>query len=342
MVHFLVTALCLASSSAISEPPRSSLVLPARLEARVSPPPPTQPAPAPAVAFRLDEIDLIPEGIAYDPQTRQFFLSSINKHKVIAVSETGKASDFIGTGQDGVLESLGMKVDARRRRLWVLSNERSGDRRTAAVHVFDVDSKACLKKFILDAETPQLLNDLVLTGEGDAFITDSDADKIYEVPGDLDRLGLFLESHELLKDANGIAISPDGSTLYIAAGDWITIVDAKTKTMRPAGNPGAVAGGGIDGLAYYKGDLVAIVNGVAAEKDIRIARFRLDPSGWNVTGAATIDQGNPLFNIPTTCVIVGDDLFCLANTSLLVHVQKRMSDRSLLQKPMVLKYSLSR
>jgi sugar lactone lactonase YvrE len=47
------------------------------------------------VAFRLDEKDLIPEGITHDSRTGRFFLSSINKEKVVAVDAAGKASDFV-------------------------------------------------------------------------------------------------------------------------------------------------------------------------------------------------------------------------------------------------------
>ncbi len=74
-----------------------------------------------SVAFRLEEKDLVPEGIAYDARTRQFFLSSINKGKVVAVSATGEATDFAGPRRDGLMETLGMKVDEKARRLWVLS-----------------------------------------------------------------------------------------------------------------------------------------------------------------------------------------------------------------------------
>ena len=34
-----------------------------------------------SVAFTIEEKDLIPEGITYDPGTHRFFVSSINKEK---------------------------------------------------------------------------------------------------------------------------------------------------------------------------------------------------------------------------------------------------------------------
>ena len=48
-----------------------------------------------SVAFTIEEKDLIPEGITYDPGTHQFFVSSINKEKVVAINENGTARDFL-------------------------------------------------------------------------------------------------------------------------------------------------------------------------------------------------------------------------------------------------------
>jgi len=294
-----------------------------------------------SVAFRLDEIDLIPEGITHDSRTGRFFLSSINKEKVVAVSAAGKALDFIKSGQDGVMESLGLKVDGKNRRLWVLSNKEVDDRHLAAVHVFHLDSGALVKKFVLDKKEHQLFNDLVLTREGAAYITDTEAHRIYFVPPDLSRLELFLESTDLLNSANGIAISPDNAVLYVAALKHLTLIDLKTKAMRPIGNPAAADDFGIDGLLFHQGGLVAVVNGVATEEDIHIARYDLSPDGREIRSRSIIDKANPLFNIPTTAVIVGDDLFCLADTGLGVFLKNQMNDRSKLRNPTVLKYNLA-
>lgn len=318
MVSIIIMALCLTASASTPAPVGS---IPA------------------SVAFRVDEKDLIPEGIAHDPRTGSFFLSSINKRKVVAISPTGKASDFVKTGQDGVLETLGLKVDAKNRRLWVLSNEESGGRYRSAVHVFHVDTRTCLKKFASESGAPQLLNDLVLTDDGSAYITDTEARKIYEVPADLSRFELFAGPDGLLKDANGIAISPDNATLYVAAALGITLVDLKSNAIRPIGNAEAVGRQGIDGLVYYRGGLIGVVNGVKRVEDIHIARYRLSPDGREIVAVSTIDKANPLFNIPTTCVIEGDSLFCLADTSLGVYLSGRL-DTGNLRKPAVLKYAL--
>ena len=41
------------------------------------------------VAFRVDERDLIPEGLAHDPVTGDFFLGSLFKRKIVRVGRRG-------------------------------------------------------------------------------------------------------------------------------------------------------------------------------------------------------------------------------------------------------------
>ncbi len=65
------------------------------------------------VAFLLPETDLIPEGIAYDPSEKTFYLGSTYKRKIIKISPDGQATDFKRAGEDNLWEVLGMKVDGR-------------------------------------------------------------------------------------------------------------------------------------------------------------------------------------------------------------------------------------
>ena len=80
----------------------------------------TVPPPA-EVAFRIADPDLIPEGIAYDPKTRTFFVGSTFKRKIVAVDAAGRARDFTTEAQDGIFGVLGLRVDADRRILWAIS-----------------------------------------------------------------------------------------------------------------------------------------------------------------------------------------------------------------------------
>src|SRR6478736_4914990 len=72
------------------------------------------------IAFRLTEKDLIPEGITFDPTTKSFYVSSINKRKIVKVDEQGRVSDFIPSGQDEIGEVLGLKI--AKGKLWACND----------------------------------------------------------------------------------------------------------------------------------------------------------------------------------------------------------------------------
>ncbi|HAM09363.1 MAG: hypothetical protein A2X05_01775 [Bacteroidetes bacterium GWE2_41_25] len=292
------------------------------------------------VAFTLEEKDLIPEGITYDPVSKQFFVSSINKEKVISVSTKGKVSDFINPGQDSIMETLGMKVDESERRLWVVSNIKRDEMNYSAIHIYNIDSKELVNKLIVRSAEPQLLNDLVLTKKGEAYITDSYAGKIYRADAKLEKLELFAGPDSLLRWVNGIAVSPDDRILFPASGAFITTIDIRTGTIRPIGDPSQIGTAGIDGIVFYKGSLIGIVNAKDNESEMYIASYELNAAMNEIVKVSVIDKGNPLFNLPTTCTIAGDELYCLGNTSLRLFFQDKTNEKGLFKNPLILRYKL--
>jgi hypothetical protein len=79
------------------------------------------------IAFTIPEKDLIPEGIAYDPVTKSFFVSSTHKRKIVRVDAGGRCTDFTSEAQEGLAGVVGMRVDARRRLLWAVSSDAGED-----------------------------------------------------------------------------------------------------------------------------------------------------------------------------------------------------------------------
>ena len=66
--------------------------------------------------------------------------------------------------------------------------------------------------------------------------------------------------------------------------------------------------GGIDGLSMHRGKLIGIQNALGKTRVIRI-----DPANGNVE---ILESGNPVFDIPTTGTVAGDDYFFIANSQL--------------------------
>ena len=72
-----------------------------------------------------------------------------------------------------------------------------------------------------------------------------------------------------------------------------------------------------------------------------IAVYQLSQNLDEITEMSIIDKGNPLFNLPTTCVVADDYLYCLAGTSLRTFFNDRMNSKNKLQNPVILKYKIS-
>lgn len=305
--------------------------------------PPTEKLQNSTIAFTVAEKDLFPEGITYDPKTEQFFLGSILKKKIIAVGRDGSESDFVKSGQDGLSECLGLKVDAQRRRLWALSYDGkwSGDK-IASVHIFDIDTKKLVKKLSVEKGKFPAFNDLVLTEDGGAYITDCIGNAVYHVTPDLEKIELFVRSDELLRVANGIQISADQSFLYVASETkGIVLLDLATKNLEPIANRLGIDSKVIDGLMFYKNGLIGILNPGFDPKFHCIVRYFLSDDGKEITGAVIIDKNNPFFGMPTTGVIAGDNLYCLAATLLDQLTVDYKYDITKLKNPLVLKYHLN-
>ncbi len=269
------------------------------------------------LAFRIPEPDLIPEGIAWDPVGKTFYVGSLYKKKIVHVGPGATIGDFIRSGRDGLWMVLGMAVDAPRRILWVNSaadgreGEASG---SSGLFAFDLSDSRLLEKHVLDGRREKhIFNDLAVTPEGDVYLTDSGSGAVYRLARGGRDLEIFLAPGSFTYP-NGIAFDPGKRRLYVADfSTGISIVDLEKKAHRPLPHPRDVTLYGVDGLYFVRQSLVAIQNGPGME---RVVQFRLERSGERVGSARVIESRNPDFQIPTTGAVVGSDFFYLANTQL--------------------------
>lgn len=275
------------------------------------------------IAFKITDSELIPEGIAYDPRARIFYIGSTYKRKIVSVDEKGVVRDFTAEAQEGLLGALGMKVDAKRRLLWVISSNAGGTMPgkglgrdclgCSAVFKYDLRSGRLIKKYDL-SNKPEVhfLNDLTINSRGDAFITDTVTGDIYRISRRKDELELFVN---LGKQAypNGIDVSSDGKHLFVAADGGIRVVNLRDKTSRKLKLPDGASPVVIDGLYFYKGGLIAIQPFADQRK---VVRYSLDEEANAVPKTEVIEPEHPLFNQPTTGVIAGKDFYYIANSQL--------------------------
>lgn len=273
-----------------------------------------------SVAFRLQEKDLLTEGIAYDPTTRAFFVSSVHRRKILRRSPDGRISDFVREGQDGLDAVLGIAVDWRRRLLWACSAampQMKGydpklEGRTA-LFAYDLRNGLLVRTLALPPDgKPHVLNDLTLAENGDVYTTDSAGSGIYVARQGGDRLEEFLRPG-IFRSPQGLVFADGDDKLYVA--DWsvgLFLVDPKTKKREEVAPAPGRALLGIDGLVRYGRDLVVTQNMLRPARVLRLALHASKPP--RVAAALVLDQADPEFVEPTLAVIVEDEVYVVGKS----------------------------
>ena len=290
------------------------------------------------IAFTIDEKDLMPEGITYSSSTKFFYLSSINKTKIIKINaETEEYQDFISSE---VLRMwvLGLAVDESNKVLWACTESVEDNPSKSAVAKFDLFTGKLLYSFEYVDTVKYLNNDLILDSEGNVYYTNRANHSVSKIDISSNKVELILRDIAI-EHPNGITISPDDNYLYVAsATKGICIIDIKKRELLKSNL--SSSSNGIDGLKFYKQSLIGIQNGVQNKSDIKIIRYFLDSTLVKISREMIIDQDNPNFDVPTTFVIVNDNLFCIANSQLGNYSRKGIKDQSILKAVKILKYKL--
>lgn len=265
------------------------------------------------VAFRVRPAGIVTEGIAYDPVSARFFVGSVRVPSIVQRTSQKRPERF-SRSADNLWSILGMTVDARKRLLWVctaalpqtqgLAQQDEG--RTALLS-YDLESGFLMRRVILsDTLQPHVLGDVVVNRKGDVYVTDSRSPVIYCMQTTDKTLQPFLESPEF-SSLQGITLSPDESTLYVA--DYsrgLFIVDLNTRRIvlhSPLPNVTLL---GIDGLSTFGSSLIAVQNGINPH---RVSRLGLNATGDSVVSYEILASNEEGFAEPTLGVVVGDDYY---------------------------------
>lgn len=268
-------------------------------------------------AFTLRERDLLTEGIAYDPQTRSFFVSSVRHRKIIAIDERGRQRDFIAEAHDGLFGVFGMSVDPARRVLWAASTAvphmigyRAEDKDAAGLFAFDLATGKLTGKYLVPRDgRPHALGDVIVSSAGVAYTTDSASPTVYRVDGKRRALEVVIEGGFV--SLQGLTLSSDERVLYLA--DYgrglsaLTLADRSIARLEPA--PG-IAAVGIDGLYLHRGRLIATQNGLEPRRVLALDQGASGAQpGKRLTGQQIVLSGDPRSTDLSLGVIVGDALY---------------------------------
>ena len=265
--------------------------------------------------YKLKDKELVPEGIAYSEKHNKFYLTSIAKSKIISVDRsTGDQKDFIGSNDFGFMPGVGILVDDKRGHLHALAGYFPLNDSLSSLFTFELESGKLIRKIHVAEDGEHFLNDLIQDRDGNLYITDSKASAVYMLENGGTFLKRLYQSDEI-EYPNGIAISEDGSKLYIASfSKGIRILDLeKQELLNPPDTLGLSQG--IDGLEFYRGHLYGIQNGVRANGD-NFRKLVLNKTEDSILGVEILDSNNPSFDLPLTFAIAGNQAVVIANSNL--------------------------
>lgn len=287
------------------------------------------------VAFRLADKNFAPEGIAHDPVSGDFFIGSITTRQIVRVSPGGKQKPF-SKPQDGLHQILGVAVDARRRMLYAVSTNAivHGKPLRNAVVAYHIDSGK--RVAVHEVPAARQLNDVAIAANGDLFASDSAAGAIYKIAGGT--VTPFMAAGTL-GGCNGLALSRDGATLYVAHSTGLARIDVASGKVDRMPAPPRQSVAAIDGLYVWNGDLIGIQN---VTNPGRVIRVRLDQAGKEITAIDTLQSHHqPAFLQPTTGAIAGKHIYVLGTTQLPQYNEKgELTSGPPLKQPAIVKVPL--
>lgn len=276
-------------------------------------------------AFVVAEKDLVPEGIAWDPVERVFYLSSLWKRKIVRVTPgalgapgaSATVEDFVPEGADALDAVVAVKVDAKRRRLWALSAAEpemkgfaAGDGGRSALFEYDLVSKTLIRTIWLPRKTPHFLNDLALDAAGNVYVTDTASTEILVLRASSEELETLIPKDNFVAPS-GIVASEDGKHLWVADVARGTFhVDTATGKVVPLDQPAGIYPVGLSGLVLHEGTLIGIQGALSVG---RVVRWKLGADGTSLGEGEVLECGHPSFHLPTRGVAVDGALVFVAN-----------------------------
>jgi sugar lactone lactonase YvrE len=259
-----------------------------------------------------------PEGVGYSPASRSYFVASV-RHRTIAEVSVDRRTRYLWlANRAGTGAILGVRVDTLRGVLWATT---SGIRQSEGYVPSDSTIGALLRIRIADGaierrwDVPPIpgghvFGDLAIGPNGDVYFTDSNAPVLYRLRPSADTLEHF--SDPLFYNLQGLAPTPDGRTLYLSdyAHGMLRVDLATRQVMRLADAPGSTSLG-CDGIAWDRGTIIAVQNGVQPS---RIVRFVLDRTGERIVRLDVVDQNLADGAEPTIGTVVGRDFVYVGNS----------------------------
>ncbi|WP_461105436.1 gluconolaconase [Spirosoma koreense] len=263
------------------------------------------------IAFTANR--LYPEGIAFDPATGRFLVSSITQGKIGYVDEQGHYLSFIESDTQ-LISAIGLKVHDGK--LYVCNGDQGVSNKstaqttlkTAGLFVYDLATGQNLRRTNLATLLPNAshyANDVAFDDKGNAYVTDSFAPVIYKVPADTNQASIFVESPLFAQgegiNLNGIVYHPDNYLIVVKANQGILYKIDMSNGNKVTEITGASLPNG-DGMLLFNNDLYVVNN------RNRVSQVR-SSDGWKTASVVKTDSVG--YDQATTNVLAENKIYTL-------------------------------
>ncbi|HEX2059411.1 MAG TPA: hypothetical protein VHK90_01595 [Thermoanaerobaculia bacterium] len=258
----------------------------------------------------IEQMGLIPEGMAYDAKKRRFFVSSVRRKTIFAIDSAGRVTPFLTTALWGV---FGMAVDAKRNVLWATTTAlpqvdgftKEDDGKSALLQI-DLDSGSIVDALRAGDGGAHHFGDVAIASDGEVFVSDSRTPVIYRVAGSV------LEPYARGPFVSLQGIAPSEGLLYAADyAKGLLVIDRATRDVHVMRVPNDVSLLGVDGLYVLdRHTLIATQNGTTPN---RVIRIRLTANRLAVESVRTLAANLAGMGDPTLGVLVKNRFFFNAN-----------------------------
>jgi len=270
--------------------------------------------------FSLPDTVVMPETISWDESRQKFLIGTMAEGSILAVGTDGEVNELLkANDENGLWAIFDILVDQANNRLWVSSAAVPGfsrfdpiDKGRSALFEFDLKTLELIHRYPVPVDgQPHILGSMVLSANGDIFLSDRRLPLVYLKPAGEQKLKAAVVLKEMIS-MRGIAMQADGRIMYVADREMgIMVVDIKSARAQLLRIPETLNLGGIDGLYLKDNRLIVIQNGI---KPQRVMRLQLNASGTEVTSVRPLAIAQPEFDHPSFGTIHGEYLYFFANS----------------------------
>ncbi|MBV6413637.1 MAG: hypothetical protein OMOMHJEC_01455 [Xanthomonadales bacterium] len=257
------------------------------------------------------------ESVAFDGKRKRFLVGSVRTGEILAVAMDGKTSAFASPQTTPALRSVfALAVDEARGFLWVGTAgapqyvaHRPAEFGSAALLKFDLRNGKLLEAYPLQrGEKPRMFGAITVAANGTVYATDAIANLVYQARG-----GKLVPLFDVPGSTSlrGIAVSPDEKFLYFVDYELgLRVADLSKSEIRELAKEEQNFGG-IDGLYWFDGQLLAVQNGSIPT---RVIRIKLGKDRLSVDAVQPLEANKDELVMPTFGTLAGEDFYFLANS----------------------------